>query len=162
MAPFVCWSATPTGVWNWPAPEPALPNEGPWTRNDRSVWNVVSAPVVVPAAFAATTRKGREVVGERPGAVALVFCGPKLEPSSKGQGTLVGVLYPVAWKAASLTYWNWQVVSKPDGMIVAFTVAVVSVMFDADSLTTAGAPAVWNVLSAPFVVPAEFATTTRK
>src|SRR5262245_15701700 len=56
-APFDCWIDTPTGVWSWPAPEPGLPNELTFCRNDRSVWNVVSAPFVVPAAFVATTRK---------------------------------------------------------------------------------------------------------
>jgi hypothetical protein len=47
-------------------------------------------------------------------------------------------------------------------MTVAFRVAVVSVMFVADSLVTAGMPAVRNVVSSPFVVPAEFIATARK
>ena len=47
-------------------------------------------------------------------------------------------------------------------MIDAFSVAVVSVTFVADSLTTAGAPAVRNVMSSPVVVPAEFVATARK
>jgi len=55
-APFDCWIAIPTGVWNWPAPEPVLPNELTCSRNDTSVWNVVSAPVVVPSALVATAR----------------------------------------------------------------------------------------------------------
>jgi hypothetical protein len=55
-----------------------------------------------------------------------------------------------------------HVVSKPDGMIDAFSVAVVSVMLVADSFTTTGAPAVRNVPSSPLVVPCAFVATTRK
>ena len=57
-------------------------------------------------------------------------------------GTLVAVLYPLAWNSASSTYWNWQVVSRPNGTIVAFSVALVSVTFVADSLPTRGSPGV--------------------
>src|SRR5262249_52220808 len=63
--PPVSWIATPTGVWNWPAPEPVLPNELTWSRNDTSVWNVMSAPVVVPSALVATARKREGVVWGR-------------------------------------------------------------------------------------------------
>ena len=64
--------------------------------------------------------------------------------------------------AHPLTYWNTQVVSKPDGTTDAFSVAEVSVTFVADSSTTPGAPAVRNVVSAPFVVPCEFVATARQ
>ena len=72
------------------------------------------------------------------------------------------MLYPLPWNAASSTYWNTQVVSRPAGLTVAFSVAVVSVTFVADWLTTTGGPAVLNVMSLPFAVPAEFVATTRK
>jgi hypothetical protein len=37
--------------------EPELPKVSIGIRNDTSVWNVWSSPVVVPAEFIATTRK---------------------------------------------------------------------------------------------------------
>src|SRR5262249_4867631 len=50
-------TALPIGFWNRPAEEPVLPFEASLIRKDLSVWNVSSSPVVVPAAFVATTRK---------------------------------------------------------------------------------------------------------
>src|SRR5262249_53834297 len=49
-APFGTWIAIPTGVWNWPAPEPGLPNESRNLRYEKT--NVTSSPVAVPAEFA--------------------------------------------------------------------------------------------------------------
>ena len=79
--------------------------------------------------------------GVRPVTFALTVCGVKLEPTSEGlHGTLVAVSYWLIWKAASVTYWNVQVVSRPNGLTVAFSVALVSVTFVADSLATIGGP----------------------
>src|SRR5262245_7784274 len=55
--PFRWLTATPTGPWNWPEAVPVVPNEPRFFRNDTSVWNVSSSPLVVPAEFVATTRK---------------------------------------------------------------------------------------------------------
>src|SRR5262249_31523018 len=45
-------------------------------------------------------------------------------------------------KAASSTYWNWHVVSRPNGTMVVFSVAPVSFTLLADSLKTRGGPGV--------------------
>ena len=66
----------------------------------------------------------------------------------------------MAWKLASSTYWNTQVVSKPAGSTAAFSVALFSVMFVAGWLCTIGGPVVWNVLSLPLTDPAEPDETT--
>ena len=96
---------------------------------------------------------------------ALTLCGAKLSPTSEGlHGTLVAVSYWLIWKAASVTYWNVQVVSRPNGLTVAFRVALVSVTASPPRRRRVGGPAmsVVNVWSLPFTIPSALVATARK
>ena len=69
---------------------------------------------------------------------------------------------PVDWKSVSSTYWNWQVVSLPNGLMDASSSAVLDPTFDVDSESIETGGAVVNCAGVPFSVPSVLVATARK